>query len=294
MHTFVINLDRDIERMDAIHGHLVQCGLGDDYERISASNDRDDGMPGWTEHMCPQNVNGCFASHRKCWREIVNRNLEWALILEDDVRFSDDAPKVLEGALRDLPGDCDVLYLGCNGECTSQVTSHVGIFQSLLGFRSDCDKKVESDYIDVPLAPYTTHAYIITYKGAKKLLESEQALGICHVDAFMVNFRELQAYACKPVIAFQQRDRFKSGNLLEFPRIPTQIMNYLGYETYDLNIKQFQIFGTVTITIFVVILGILIRFFPWLLVFLIPDIVEGDLNMVISVLFISLMTSAVL
>lgn len=286
--TFVINLDRDTHRMDALHDHLVHCGL-DDYERVSADSDFAEDMPEWMKYSCPKNVNGCFSSHRKIWKEIVSRGLDWALVLEDDVRFTKDAPEVLDKALMNLPRDFDLLYLGCTGECTDTCTSHVGMLHSVIGFRKVSSKDVkDKEGVTVPKAPYGTHAYIITRKCAEKLLDLGTFPGICHVDVFMGNVDGLAVYACDPVIANQERIQIKSTNVVDFPRF----FNKLLGNPYEMNIKNFTFFGTVTITNFVIILGILVRFFPWLLVFLIPDLAE-DLPMVISVLAISLLTSLV-
>lgn len=293
MHTFVINLDKDTERMDALHKHLVKCGLEDDYERISASTGYESDMPNWMEHACPSNVNGCFASHRRCWKEIVDRNLDMALILEDDVRFTDDAPKVLKAALESLPSDFDILYLGCFGECGEKVStiSHVKLLHSVIGFRKvRHSQRKDSSNLKVPIAPYGLHAYIITRICAQKLLEQENIPGICHVDMFIGKIDNLAVYSCDPVIAYQARAEYRSHNLVKFPRF---FNSFVGEDlAYEWNIKHFSFFGVVTITIFVAILGILIRFFPWMLIFLIPDIAE-DLDMIVSVIAVALLTSIV-
>ena len=212
MQTFVINLDKDTERMDALHDHLVSCDLGDDYERVAAETGWNEEMPEWMKHTCPSNVNGCFASHRKCWKEIIDRNLPCALILEDDVRFTADAPLVLSDALAKLPPDFDILYLGCNGECDENLKSHVGLIHSVIGFRDTASKQVDSEFLSVPKAPYSLHAYIISKKGAEILLEKTLP-GVCHVDVLVGNIDGLVVYACNPVIAHQNRSQHKSNNL---------------------------------------------------------------------------------
>ena len=293
MHTFVINLDKDTERMDALHDHLVKCGLGDDYERVSASTGHEPDLPEWMEYSCPSNVNGCFASHRKCWKEIVDRNLDWALILEDDVRFTDDAPVVLKNALDSLPSDFDILYLGCFGECGSDPGIHVAILHSIIGFRKLKNSQLPegSKNLAIPKAPGGLHAYIITRSCAQRLLNIGHIMGFCHVDSFVGNVNDLTVYACDPVIAHQDRHEFRSNNQVKFPRLLNSFLD--ENVSYKLSIKHFSFFGIITITYFVLILGVLVRFFPWLLVILIPDLAD-DLDLIISVLAVALFTSVLI
>lgn len=288
MQTFVINLDKDTERMDALHDHLVACDL-EDYERVPAETDWNEEMPSWMKHSCPSNVNGCFASHRKCWKEVIDRDLPCALVLEDDVRFTSDAPKVLSSALSELPPDFDILYLGCFGECDDTLKSHVGVLHSLIGFREPSSKTpVNSKALTVPKAPYGLHAYIISKKGAEILLEKTLP-AVCHVDVMVGNIDGLAVYACDPIIAHQNRDKHKSNNIVDFPKF----FNSLLGNPYEMNIKNFTLFGTVTITNFVLVLGVLVRFYPWLLVFLIPDLMDS-FDMILSVIFVALITSFVI
>lgn len=293
VHTFVINLDRDTERMDALHKHLVECGLGDDYERIPASTGYEPDMPEWMEHACPDNVNGCFASHRRCWKEMIQRNIDWALILEDDVRFTDEAPMVLEKALKNLPSDFDILYLGCFGECGTEMKwySPWALLHNVIGFRKVSSKLPENaEGLTIPTVPFGFHAYIITRRCAEQLLELGTNPGSCHVDLFTAYVDNLAVYACEPTIAYQDRKTHRSHNVVDFPRIINSIIGTKFRDNF--NIKNFTILGTFPITNMVIILGILVRFFPWLLVVLIPDLAE-DFQMVMAVIFVALITSLV-
>ena len=100
---FVINLDKDILRMDFMDKQLKKLGI--EYERMPGINGREfdfgdeyiervavakNGAP-----LTPGEV-GCAASHKRCYQNIITNNLLEALILEDDVLLPENFKDVLE------------------------------------------------------------------------------------------------------------------------------------------------------------------------------------------------------
>ena len=91
---YVINLDRDAERMDSIRGNLDKLGLA--FERVPAVMGKD--VPGWQELVDlaayawrnrldvprPGEV-GCYLSHLKAMETFLKTDAPWCVILEDDV-----------------------------------------------------------------------------------------------------------------------------------------------------------------------------------------------------------------
>ena len=93
---------------------------------------------------------GLTVAHSLIWRDIVKQNLSYALILEDDVVFHDKTCELLKEIVIDVTDDWEVAYLGWlprSGYPTTQVTGG-GVM------------------------PWTTHAYFVTFSGAKRLLNS--------------------------------------------------------------------------------------------------------------------------
>jgi glycosyl transferase family 25 len=101
---YVINLDRDTERMASIHGNLTLLGLG--YERVPAVMGKD--VPGWEKHVdlpayAWRNRNdvpragevGCYLSHLKAMEIFLRTDAPWCVILEDDVEVLPVCPDVL-------------------------------------------------------------------------------------------------------------------------------------------------------------------------------------------------------
>lgn len=108
---FVINLDSSTERMDRMSRRLNELKIS--FERIPAVNGRDLSDELISQITYPYNhfesrvrfprtltkgEVGCFLSHRKCWEKLIESNEEWALIMEDDIRISDSAPKYMLSA----------------------------------------------------------------------------------------------------------------------------------------------------------------------------------------------------
>jgi len=91
---YVINLDRDTERMVSIHANLVRLGLS--YERLPAVMGKD--VPDWEKlvdlsayawrnrlDMPRAGEVGCTLSHLKAMETFLQTNAPWCVILEDDV-----------------------------------------------------------------------------------------------------------------------------------------------------------------------------------------------------------------
>ena len=96
--TLIINLDGERERWAHISAEAERAGL--EVERIPAVSgfdvpDRlrhkffDGSAPVPSSLLLPGEV-GCYASHLLAYERIIESGLDWALILEDDVRLTSD------------------------------------------------------------------------------------------------------------------------------------------------------------------------------------------------------------
>jgi glycosyl transferase family 25 len=93
---YVINLDRDAERLASIHENLTRLGLS--YERLPAVMGKD--VPDWETlvdlpayawrnrlDMPRAGEVGCTLSHLKAMETFLNTDAPWCVILEDDVEL---------------------------------------------------------------------------------------------------------------------------------------------------------------------------------------------------------------
>jgi glycosyl transferase, family 25 len=118
LRVYLINLDRATDRRAYMDGQLRALGI--DYERVAAVDGKALGedvadfdpagyrrLHGRRRH--PGEI-GCYMSHLDCLRRFLDTDAEFALILEDDGRISDDLPSVLDAAIENA-GDWDILRL---------------------------------------------------------------------------------------------------------------------------------------------------------------------------------------
>ena len=117
---YVINLDRDVERMASLAGSLR--GLNLTYVRVSAVLGKE--VPDWEKLVDvklygarnrlpmprPGEV-GCYLSHLKAMEEFLRTDAPWCVILEDDVEVRPECVEVL--AALGQKDDWDLVKLFC-------------------------------------------------------------------------------------------------------------------------------------------------------------------------------------
>lgn len=186
--TYVINLDKDVEkwqtvqqkfswkltRTPAIDGSLIK-------ER-----------PFFTSGL----MYGCLMSHRKVWNIVAETNKP-ALVLEDDCHPLEGFDEKFSSLMKTLPEDYDVAVLG-------YVVSDVRGDYLLTAFTAPmmkrrCMRQINEDWF-VPGMFFGTHCYLVSPKGARKLLANKL---IYHADFFVCTDTNLQVYCPKETIASQ-------------------------------------------------------------------------------------------
>ena len=118
MKTYLINLDRSIDRLEAMKIRLKTIGV--DFERVSGIDgnkfppvDYTTKSPNarYPHHLSAGEI-ACFLSHKKCWELLIKSNEEWALILEDNCTFSASATRYLSNT-NWIPEGCNLINF-CN------------------------------------------------------------------------------------------------------------------------------------------------------------------------------------
>lgn len=163
MWVFVINLDRDRERLTRMIAEGERVGLT--FERFAAVDGRrleadlrDQFFAGDTPHEPGFTAGeiGCYASHLRIYRLLESRDADCALVLEDDVHLADDLVSTIETALN-ATADWDIIRL-------SNATKSV--------FRPVAPLGGGRELVQYWTVPNGTGAYLINRTGAIKLLES--------------------------------------------------------------------------------------------------------------------------
>lgn len=119
---YVINLDKDVERLKKIDTSLQQVGI--EYERFSAVlGSHVSTHPNLTPlccMFCTDGIKGCALSHRTIWEEAIRNGYQSVLILEDDAIIPMDINERLRAAKAQIPSDWDVIYVGCRFFCNDE------------------------------------------------------------------------------------------------------------------------------------------------------------------------------
>uniref|UniRef100_A0A9J7ZRA1 procollagen galactosyltransferase n=1 Tax=Cyprinus carpio carpio TaxID=630221 RepID=A0A9J7ZRA1_CYPCA len=147
---------------------------------------------------------GCFLSHFNIWTEIVDRGLKTSLVIEDDLRFEVFFKRRLQNLMEEIESqrlDWDLIYIGRKRMQVDRPEKSVPRIHNL----------VEADY------SYWTLGYMISLRGAQKLLRAEPLKNMLPVDEFlpvmynkhpiedyMSHFerRDLQAFSAEPLLVY--------------------------------------------------------------------------------------------
>lgn len=232
--SWVINLDSDVKRWDKVSQHLQDYGV--QFQRMPAVNARGSEIDSYEANMfCTKVMIACFESHRACWKKIVEDNIAVATIFEDDVELTDsDFVRKRALVLQNTPSDADIILLGCF-LCRYQDND---LFSKLFMTTRGLNRKeyVVNDYLYVPKSWSGTHAYCVTQKGARKLLEYFP-FAQYHIDVMMDMCPSLVTYASRQVLAIQDLTGTQSHNSKTDAETQNPLVDSLKIDHGTMNFK---------------------------------------------------------
>uniref|UniRef100_A0A8D0FB88 Glycosyl transferase family 25 domain-containing protein n=1 Tax=Strix occidentalis caurina TaxID=311401 RepID=A0A8D0FB88_STROC len=147
---------------------------------------------------------GCFLSHYYIWKEVVNRELEKTLVIEDDVHFEHQFKRKLMKLMDDVEQaqlDWELIYIGRKRMQVQEPEKAVPNVMNL----------VEADY------SYWTLGYAISFQGAQKLIGAEPFSKMLPVDEFLpvmynkhpvakymeyYESKDLKAFSAEPLLVY--------------------------------------------------------------------------------------------
>ena len=171
---WVINMDKSKERLEKITKNLNSLGLK--FNRFSAVNGKElketeinkVATPLCTNLLCNPGIIGCAQSHKEIWKKLLKDNkTDYYLILEDDAILSKKSVEIIKKLeTKIIEYSIDYINLYCN---------YTGCGFIKTEFQID-------DYkFGKPIFPLCTAGYIITKKGAQKLLDDLEKTNY-HID----------------------------------------------------------------------------------------------------------------
>jgi len=257
---YVINLDKDKERLETVTTQLNSEKI--EFERFPAIKgstiEKDARLTEFCNVFCTEGVKGCALSHRNIWENLVKSEYQAVCIFEDDVILNEDFNNHLQLLWGSIPNDYDIVYLGNHFYCGD--TSKYNQFTTKL--------------FNVKNSEYSTgvlkvagcggfHGYIISKKGARKLIESKTNF---HIDIDIMQ-QSLEAYAFHPVLV-ESGDN--TSNLsTNFPPIISSLLSKIPVTnqqchkslTFILNESLIQI-GPIPINALMIVIFVIGLLFP--------------------------------
>lgn len=173
----VINLDRNPERWVICEERIKEVGFTN-YKRVAGVDGKDSKQleDGWKELNNPKfaewdkefvsypGKQGCFLSHFKIWKEILDNKIPYMVVLEDDVLFHPKWKEIAPAYLEGTPKDFDIIYMGSQIEFNSQFHIDRG-----------------------PV--FCTHAMVLSYEGVKKIYDLllNNSSGVYTIDCMLID-----------------------------------------------------------------------------------------------------------
>ncbi len=156
---FVINLDSRPDRLAEFRRRTRRCSFP--IERFAAVTTQQLIAQGLMTEPTP--LEACTESHRSIYRMVIERNLEWALVLEDDILPIIGFDRRVRWALEAVPPEAWLVQLGHIGFAGSRTRR---ILRALSGhvLRSANAQRCEQYW-------WGSHAYLISKQFAEFMLE---------------------------------------------------------------------------------------------------------------------------
>ena len=204
MNVYVINMDRDRDRMQAVGRQLERLGVS--YSRFSAVDakklDRSE-LNGavnrfrwWCAVGRPVRIGeiGCAMSHYAIYKKMQQDNLKVACVLEDDVILDERFNAVLEFAERNIDASMPQVFL---------LSNHTGVIDN----NEDC-------HIVACKKDMYAEGYVITAPAAKALLGANLPMQTpCDWWGRWVKQGIIELYHVFPTVCRQDQTQYVSGTV---------------------------------------------------------------------------------
>lgn len=155
---------------------------------------------------------GCAYSHRAIWKNIVDKNYDKVIVLEDDICLSNKFRNRVIKILKNIPKTADIVYIDGNNINPQKLSIIPG-----------------NKYIYSIKAIFGgTHAYIITNKGARKLLDKTRLISLA-IDiqiTSLIKSGELEAYISSKKIAYSKESEFESNIIDDKRNLSFYVKNF--------------------------------------------------------------------
>ena len=248
MNIYVINMDKDVERLKNLELSAKKYGI--EYTRVSGILIDDKYIEESTEvssfvkNYGTNGIVGAFLAHKKIWAKIVEENIPYAVILEDDIEFTQNFKDTINTIEKDIPTlDFDILLLSSLiGGKNPQNYNFIDKFSKLL--MKTTDYEYINDKYHYPEYFAGLQSYIVTYKSALKLLD-ELPIVSYHIDLVISASPNIKKMAInEPIINSSRKNSDLSNNSPSQYFLDKYFKNVFVYDmnlTWMLNVNLLSI-----------------------------------------------------
>lgn len=209
MKAYLINLDRNIDRLESAARQLEALGIR--YERFPAvdgsaltDDDRRRVMARFHARMARHNPLtkgelGCALSHAAIWRKMIEERLPVALVFEDDVQLSDEFTRALARVAESVDVGRAQVYLFSDGRFRPFAETD-GAPESV--------ERLEGARLD---KAWCSEAYVMTLPAARNLLAANYPI-VTPIDWWGRWGKRglVEVYRAYPLTARQKRETYPS------------------------------------------------------------------------------------
>jgi GR25 family glycosyltransferase involved in LPS biosynthesis len=232
----VINVRKDVERWHRVVQEFELKGIPiDQIQRLEAVDGKalseeelKENASSGARLFCTPGTIGCYISHRNFWEQTLQGEEPYQIIFEDDVVLVDDFYNLALQRVAELeeavgPDSWDVLLLGglgCVNPNRRYGSYNIPAFVS--GGRRT--PRMISEHVHIPKRPFGTHAYVLSKRGAEKLLRLAWK-ATYHVDCVIWGMKELDLFISHPLLVYQDSSPSTVGAITSGPEtwIPSSI-----------------------------------------------------------------------
>ena len=253
---YIVNLKQDTDRWSNMQHELEKNKISN-YERVDAVYGKETSKSGIKSNtsficnkLCTYSTIGCAMSHKKIWEMILKEDTSeqnMFMVLEDDIVFQENFQIKLKKVLEKVPDDFDVLYLGqFFSNYDNKYNWFTRMIHSFLGHRKH--EKI-NDLIYKPNCPMGTHGYIVSRKGAQKLLHMINSTKIyLHIDFMMSHAKNINVYASKELLVRQSQMNTSHITSNNYPALLFNVLDRIKTEWdvsygYIFFVPAYEIFG---------------------------------------------------
>lgn len=219
---FVINLDKDKERLEKINNSLTAQRIN--YERIPgilgsevSSDPRLATLCNW---FCTDGIKGCALSHHKAWELMRERGYSRILVFEDDAVIPENFDEKIRHIMARLPNDYEIVYLGCRYFCSNKnITEKFGH-----KVMNSAPKPYDGEIVRVS-GSLGAHAILYTRTAVEKFINEPI---YTHIDVQLqrwIREKDIRAYGVNPEIVGTLPNNTNSNIADKFPPLMNNLLD---------------------------------------------------------------------